>query len=283
MLNHSFIHLPGVGVVTENQIWESGATTWEKFLSVDSVPTRIQNRRVEMRQIIRESVDRLQQSDAWFFGKSLPSREQWRLYADFRDRAAYLDIETTGLSPARSEITMVGILDSDGFTAYVQGENLEDLREALEKYDLVVTYNGASFDLPFIEYHFGKVFTQVSHIDLRYPLKRLGFQGGLKSIETQAGVARPSELGSLDGFDAVLMWGLWQQGDAGAKDTLIRYNAEDVVSLPALTEIVYNRLSAPLPVPCEPLEPAARHNIDLPFDIDVIRELKKVRTRYGAF
>ena len=58
------------------------------------------------------------------------------MYADFRANAAFLDIETTGLSPDRSIITLVGILDSDGYHAFIHGQNLTDLREAVEKYDL---------------------------------------------------------------------------------------------------------------------------------------------------
>ena len=90
------------------------------------------------------------------------------MYADFRANAAFLDIETTGLSPYRDKVTLVGILDSNGYHAFIQGrdlrnirkpierygirvQTLRNIRKAIKKYDLVVTYNGASFDLPFLE------------------------------------------------------------------------------------------------------------------------------------
>ena len=171
----------------------------------------------------------------------------WRLYADYRDSAAFLDIETTGLSPYSSVLTLVGILDRDGYRGFVRDDNLLDLREALEQYDLVVTYNGASFDLPYVEHSFGSVFRHVAHIDLMYPLRRLGYGGGLKLIEARLGVGRPSELSGLSGYDAVRMWRMWTMGSAGALETLVRYNAEDVASLPALADLVYNR-SAERPV-----------------------------------
>jgi uncharacterized protein YprB with RNaseH-like and TPR domain len=220
---------------------------------------------------------RLNARDGAYFGSCLPGRETWRLYADFRDRAAFLDIETTGLSPEYSYVTMVGILDSQGYTAYVRDENLEDLRAALEEYELIVTYNGASFDLPYLEHHFGRLFAHTAHLDLRFPLRRLGYRGGLKAIEGRLQAGRVSELAGLTGYDAVLLWRMWQEGEAGARDTLIRYNAEDVASLPALAEIVYNALLAELPVSQSPIEHRPRPVIDLPYDPDVVRRLTASR------
>lgn len=244
------------------------------------MPSRIISRRKELRELIENSRSRLEERDASYFNKCLPARERWRLYAEFRERAAFLDIETTGLSPQFSYITLVGILDAEGYTAFVYDENLADLREALEKYDLIVTFNGAAFDLPYIEHHFGEVFKHVAHLDLRFPLKRIGYGGGLKSIETQAGVGRPSELGVLNGYDAVLLWKLWLNGDEDARDTLIRYNAEDVASLPALAELVYNRLCEKLPVGSGNIEPLHRHDIDLPYDVSAIERVKAIRNPF---
>ena len=201
------------------------------------------------------------------------------MYADFRANAAFLDIETTGLSPDRSIITLVGILDSDGYHAFIHGQNLTDLREAIEKYDLIVTYNGASFDLPFIEHHFGSLFRHTPHIDLMSPLRRLGLKGGLKSIERRLRVGRPTELSSLNGYDAVRMWRMWTAGNDGALKTLVRYNAEDVLSLPKLAEIAYNRLAAGIEAPVSTLEQQAYPQVDLPYDTDVIRSLKMPRVR----
>ena len=90
------------------------------------------------------------------------------MYADFRANAAYLDIETTGLFPYHDKVTLVGILDSKGYHAFIRGRDFRNIRKAIErygiqvqplrnirkaikKYDLIVTYNGTSFDLPFLE------------------------------------------------------------------------------------------------------------------------------------
>ena len=44
---------------------------------------------------------------------------------------------------------MVGILDNSGFHAFVRGDNLDEFMDRLSTYKLIVTFNGASFDLPF--------------------------------------------------------------------------------------------------------------------------------------
>lgn len=277
MLRHSFIHLPRVGVATELALWNAGIATWEDFLGAASLPARVRRRQTELCAHLEECCARLAAADASFFHHCLPSSERWRLYRDFRERAAFLDIETTGGSAGFGYITMVGILDSQGYRAYIEGENLDDLRAALEQYDLIVTYNGAAFDLPYIEYFFGRVFAHKAHLDLLVPLRRLGYRGGLKAIERQLHVGRPSDLQGLDGYDAVLLWRMWRRGNTGALETLVRYNAEDVASLPALADIVYRELSGRLPVPCQQLAPWPRPVIDLPYDMDVVQRLKRLR------
>ena len=141
-----------------------------------------------------------------------------------------------------------------------------------------MTYNGAAFDLPFLEYQFGRIFRHTAHIDLRVTLRRLGLKGGLKSIERQTGVGRPSVLSGLNGYDAVRMWRAWEGGNQGARDTLIRYNAEDVASLPLLAELAHDRLTGRLPLDVEPLLPLSWPSVDhLEFDIDVIATLLEGR------
>ena len=277
MLPHTFIHLPNIGPVTEHVLWDEGIHTWRDFCSSRNLPSRIRAQSRGLKAKVSECIDRLYEKDATYFARMIPSSESWRMYADFRHNAAFLDIETTGLSPDYSIITLVGILDRDGYHAFVYDQNLSDLREALEQYDLVVTYNGASFDLPFIERHFGSLFRHTAHIDLRFVLSRMGLKGGLKSIERRLGVGRPSELSSLDGYDAVRMWHMWERGNRGALDTLVRYNAEDVFSLPKLAEIAYNRLSTSIGSPASKLDPLEYPDTDLPFDPDVIAGLRRQR------
>ena len=279
MLPHTFIHLPGIGPATERELWDSGVLTWDDFLGTSILPGRAYSQQTRLNSILAECGQRYRDVDSGYFVRTIPLRESWRMYADFRANAAFLDIETTGLSPDRSIITLVGILDSHGYHAFIHGQNLTDLREAIEKYDLIVTYNGASFDLPFIEHHFGSLFRNTPHVDVMFPLHRLGLKGGLKSIERQLGFRRPTQLSSLRGSDAIRMWRMWTLGDDGALKTLVRYNAEDVLSLPKLAEIAYNRLAAGIDAPASALEQWTYPQIDLPYDTDVIRRLKMPRVR----
>ena len=283
MLPHTFIHLPNIGPVTEQALWSDGIRTWEDFSSANDLPSRIRHQSRDLKSRIDECIDRLDEMDATYFSRTIPGSETWRMYADFRYNAAFLDIETTGLSPDYSILTLVGILDREGYHAYVYDQNLSDLREALEQYDLIVTYNGASFDLPFIEHQFGSVFKRTAHIDLRFVLSRIGQKGGLKAIEQRLGVGRPGELTVLDGFDAVRMWHMWERGNQGALDTLIRYNAEDVLSLPKLAEIAYNRLSSSIGSPASRLGALEYPEFDLPYDPDVIYYLSGSNSRYGRW
>ena len=73
---------------------------------------------------------------------------------------AYLDIETTGLSPWDSEITVIGIHRCNGEdTRFIQlvGKNIsaQSIFEALNSVEVLYTYNGSRFDLPFIHTRFG--------------------------------------------------------------------------------------------------------------------------------
>ncbi len=102
---------------------------------------------------------------------------------------AYLDIETTGLSPWHSRITIIGIYLCNGDdTSVIQlvGEDItiDSLLETLDGVDTIYTYNGSSFDLPFIYTLLGvnlaKMFT---HCDLMYDCWRNNLYGGFKAVE----------------------------------------------------------------------------------------------------
>ena len=273
MLANTFVHLPGVGDKTERALWDAGIRAWDDFLAARDLPPRARSR--SLKAAVAQCAERLREGDSAYFARAVPPKEAWRMYADFRRNAAFLDIETTGLSPAYSVITLVGILDREGYHAFTRGDNLSDLHEAVERYDMIVTYNGASFDLPFIESHMGRMFAHTPHLDLRFALSRMGLSGGLKAIERRLNAGRPSALSSLSGYDAVRMWRMWERGDRGALDTLIRYNAEDVFSLPKLAEIAYNRLAAAIAAPAPPLEGFEYPQNAPPYDPDVIARLRR--------
>lgn len=241
-LSNSFIPVDGVGERTERRLWRAGVTHWDAFDggTVPGVGPTLADR---IDAFIDEAEARLAAGDARYFESALPDRERWRLFEDFRDRAAYLDIETTGLSRRRDDVTVVGIHRGGATTMLVRGRDLTAgaLEDALGDAAVVVTYNGARFDLPFLETAFG-IDVDCAHVDLLYPCRRLGLTGGLKAIERSVGLDRDRP--DLSGRDAVRLWHAYEHGDDGALETLLAYNREDVVHLETLTRTVADRLHA---------------------------------------
>ncbi len=138
-----------------------------------------------------------------------------------------------------NDITTITLYDGQATKTYVQGQNLDDFIEDIQKYKVIVSYNGRSFDVPFIENYF-KIRLNHAHIDLRYILYSLGFKGGLKGCERQLGMDR-GDLKEIDGFFAVLLWDEYKRtGDQRALDTLLAYNVQDTVTLENLMVTAYN-------------------------------------------
>jgi uncharacterized protein YprB with RNaseH-like and TPR domain len=237
MLTHSFIHLPGIGAKTEQKLWKAGCHQWQQW-QVPS-PVRLPNSSLpEISRLLQMSLDELEKGPG-FFSKRLPANEQWRLFSHFRERTAFLDIETTGLGQ-EAEITTIALYDGNSTRCYINGQNLEDFEKDIWKYEVLVTYNGKGFDIPVLERWFRFKLTQ-AHIDLRYILAKLGFKGGLKGCEKQLGIDR-GPLAGVDGYFAVLLWQDYiHNNNEKALETLLAYNIEDTVNLERLLIEAYNR------------------------------------------
>lgn len=237
MLTHSFTHLPGIGTKTEERLWQAGIHQWSQWQ--DMPPVRLPNSSLpDLSNLLRLSSENLTKSPD-FFSRRLPANEQWRLFSHFRDRVAYLDIETTGLGQD-SEITTIALYDGKEVHCYVNGQNLEDFENDIWQYEILVTYNGKTFDVPFLERWFRTKLTH-AHIDLRYILAKLGFKGGLKGCEKQMGINRGA-LDGVDGYFAVLLWQDYiNNNNEKALETLLAYNIEDSVNLECLLVEAYNR------------------------------------------
>lgn len=264
MLTHSFIHLPGIGVKTENNIWKAGIHNWDAWQ--DDPPVKLPNSsHSQISSLLQSSQDELSNGPE-FFSKRLPANEQWRLFSHFRDSTAYLDIETTGLGPS-AEITTIALYDGQDVYCYVNGKNLDDFEEDIWKYDVLVTYNGKGFDIPVIERWFHTKLTH-AHIDLRYILAKLGFKGGLKGCEKQLGINRGA-LDGVDGYFAVLLWQDYiTNNNEKALETLLAYNIEDTVNLERLLIEAYNRNVSATPFGKDlllplPKTPSINHQPDL--------------------
>lgn len=236
MLRHTFIHIPGIGVKTERRLWESGILTWDEFL--DHKNTIFSAKKDEyIKNELKKSIQCIDNIE--YFSSRLPSNQLWRLYQEYKQSVVFLDIETTGGLDGTDEITIIGLYDGIRVYTFINGVNLENFEDLIGNYKMVVTFNGSSFDIPYIKRRFRGISLPPVHIDLRHLMKRAGFRGGLKSIEKQMGIIRSERINRMNGYDAVRLWYYYQMGDKSALDILIEYNTADIVNLKPICETGY--------------------------------------------
>lgn len=237
MLINTFVHIPGIGPTTEKKIWNANILTWkdQKKLSTLNLSA---SKVTDIINFTKNSSQHLVKENPNFFEALLPSNQHFRLFPEFRHACVYLDIETTGLSSA-SQITTIALYNGKDIRYFVQGQNLNSFLDEIQKYKTLITYNGRSFDIPFIEEYFN-VKLPHAQIDLRYILQHLGFKGGLKKCEKALGIGR-EDLDGVDGYFAVLLWNEYKRNqNQKALETLLAYNIEDVINLELLMIKSYN-------------------------------------------
>ena len=268
MLDKSFVHLAGIGLSTEKKLWDRGVENWAHL--ADFAPTFFEGARLRtIQEGLAETLAAWDKKDLHYFYKLLPRPELWRLVPEFIDDIAYLDIETDGLKlpPVSQSTTITFCLRGQLY----QEHEPEKKKKLIQKMDaessLFCSFFGEVFDVPFLRKEFDLPLEK-AHLDLCFWLKRLGFGGGLKKVEKAFPDIRSRESFDIDGFDAVRLWKLHERGVPGALETLLTYNAEDVVVLEPLLIKAYNFEVAKRPyLKLEPLEfrpvPAIPTKVDL--------------------
>ena len=244
MITHTFQILPSVGAKKEKAIWEDGVRSWDDFLSADSVHTMRAEAKERGDALLTQASELLDDGDAWSLAGMMPKGEVWRMYRHFRDMAAYLDIETDGLS-RDSLVTVVTVHRPGDTVTLTEGIDLtpEALSEALDGAAILVSFNGSCFDVPVLRNSFPEVDWDIPQFDLRFASRKVGFRGGLKPLEIELGITRSEEIEGVDGADAVRLWKMWERhGDRDALDILTEYNRADTVNLERIADIVYERL-----------------------------------------
>jgi len=244
MLQNSFIFLPGIGTTTEQKLWRQGIKDWDAYITADDINGIGAARNEKHTEILQRAKKNLDVYNHSFFNHKFPGSEHWRLYREFQDSTAYLDIETTGLDQQRDEITTISIYDGNTSHTLIQGQDLTGarLQDEISRHSLIVTFNGSRFDIPFMKGSFPGLTIEQPHVDLRFAFKKVGITGGLKSIEKQLGMDR-GDLDDVDGKEAIRLWRRYQNGDQQALDRLVKYNQKDVENLEPLIEEAYPRLT----------------------------------------
>lgn len=156
---------------------------------------------------------------------------------------AFLDIET---DEARRPIAVGVLRDSETRQAVAKDPGWVvdpcDVVDLLRLGERLVTFNGASFDLPILRAlspGLARKIAACEHVDL-YPLARAArLSGGLKEIEYRIGF-RAAEAPERAGR-VYARWAAWREhGDAEALRELLDYNRDDLLG----TEALYRRLLA---------------------------------------
>lgn len=237
MLQNSFVHLPGIGAETEQKLWAQGLKTWDD-LSLNLSDLFGPQKAKKLALAIDESQAAHESGEIQYFQPKFKGAEMWRLLPSFIQKnsaIAYLDIETTGLGfPPQCQSTTISVLFKGQL--HIEHDRLRKLQllESVQaEAELLVTFNGGTFDLPFLRREFGLQLRQ-THLDLRYWMARLDHKGGLKKVQKAFQEIHQRQSMDIDGFDAVRLWNLHLRGVPKALETLMTYNAEDTVVLEQL-------------------------------------------------
>jgi len=135
----------------------------------------------------------------------------------------------------------VGTFDGKESRIFVKDNNLRDFANLIDKYDILVTFNGKLFDVPFIKKTFPKLALEHVHLDLRFLLRSVGIGGPLKEIEQKLGIRRGGEITDIGGREAAVLWRRFLKGDDEAFRKLVLYNLSDTRNLKILMDYCYRR------------------------------------------
>ncbi len=172
-------------------------------------------------------------------------------------RWAFLDTETTGLAGGSGTYAFligVGRITADGFRVrqfflreYAEERStLAALHEHLQHFDVLITYNGKSYDQPLLETRYQMTrlkppFSRLGHLDLLYGARRLWKlrleNCRLVQLEQQIlGMFREGDLaGELIPY---VYFDFLRSQDATRLVPIFHHNAMDILTLACLTAIV---------------------------------------------
>ncbi len=237
MIRKSFIFLEKISSRKEVNIWEQGIRDWQDFLERERVNGISAEKKYYYDRKIREAQQALSEEDSTFFVGKLPKIEMWRLYDYFKEECCFLDIEIDSCG----KVILVGISDYYNSNTYVKGVNLEKsaLERELQRYKIMITFNGSSFDLPKLKGQL-KLVVRIPHIDLKPLCVNLGLRGGLKEVEHVLNLRRPQHLRG----NPVNLWKAFHaSGDREWLNLLVAYNREDIENLKWVMEHCRNEMS----------------------------------------
>jgi len=171
------------------------------------------------------------------------------------ERMVLLDIETAGLS-ANTYVFLIGMMFVDGDDFVVEQAFARDYEEeagvlqhvhqTLSRFETVVTYNGASFDLPFIRtrmaVHRIAELRPLGSVDLLHTARRV-FKDILPNrrlVTVEQHLRRKAREGDIPGRLIPQAWHDYvQSGDGRAMEAVLYHNRMDIFTM----AVILNRLS----------------------------------------
>lgn len=171
----------------------------------------------------------------------------------------FVDLETTGLSGGAGTVAFLvgcGYFDLGAFqvqqfllTSY-QAERalLASVAELFDDADLIVSYNGKTFDVPVMEtrwafHRMPAPVEDVPHFDMLHPARRLwksrsapAEEGGCRLTALERALLNMRRAGDVDGFEIPTRYfHFLRTADARPLEPVLEHNRLDLVSLAALT------------------------------------------------
>lgn len=174
-----------------------------------------------------------------------------------KQKIAVFDIETTGLNPASSRLILSGIiLIDESETRFIQllAEDLSDEKIIIEETcsllseaDVIITYNGRHFDVPFLSkraFLYGVSVPDKYNLDL-YTVVRdysslRNMLSGLrqKDIEEFLGIST-SRADTISGYESVKLFERYlNTGSFALRNKILLHNADDIRQLYRLLPVI---------------------------------------------
>lgn len=257
MILNTFQHIKGISAKKENELWHNGFLTWDDLEAQRNHQLSLFGDETQD-PILTLSKKALDQEDTVFFARSLSRQEYYRIALSFPHKTLFLDIETTGLSKYYDSITLIGWSTGKEYGVYIQGDSLECFRQVLKKAEIIVTFNGSLFDIPFLNQKLPDLKIPQCHIDLRFLAKRAGLSGGQKMIEKTLGVRRKRNVANVLGETAPLLWYKYCWGDQKALKQLVLYNQSDIEGMKIIFDEAIKRLLLKNQIP-SPIHQSIHH------------------------
>lgn len=166
-----------------------------------------------------------------------------------------LDIETTGLDPSRNKFILGGLFDLQAKTMHQffaesrseEAETLSAFYEEVSKLDMVITYNGRHFDMPFIARRMKAhgISGQLPYnLDLylvvngHSPIKKFVPNLKQKTVENYMGLWQSRE-DEISGAESVELYNRYENTKAADLERkILLHNSDDVLQLTRLIKVL---------------------------------------------